>query len=477
MVLNLPKEFVFGGATAAYQVEGSTKIDGKGQVCWDILLEKDGRFSPDPASDFYNRYPEDLKLSHEYGMDAIRISIAWSRIFPDGTGKINPKGVAFYHDLIDECLKQGIEPYVTLHHFDTPLPLHVAGDWLSREMIDAFVEYAKFCFAEYGTKVKKWITINEPASTAQAAYIMGSFPPNIKYDIPKAIQAMHNQMVAHARVVNVFKENGYNGEVGIVHILESYYPADDAVENVTAANRGNVLLNQFMLDALYKGYYDSDTMLIISDILEKNNGVLDVTSDDLYALAKAAKHNDFLGLNYYQSHFVQPYEGESYIHHNGTGDKGTAVFKLNGVAEKTYNAQIPRTDWDWVIYPKGLYDMMFYIKNRYTNYKAIYVTENGLGYKDEVVNGNIADQPRIDYVEQHLAAVQKAIEVGINVKGYFIWSLQDMFSWTNGYNKRYGLFYVDFDTQERIPKSSAIWWKELSARTKSQHTYTETLKV
>lgn len=466
MVLKLPKEFVFGGATAAYQVEGSTKVDGKGKVCWDVLLEEEGRFSPDPASDFYNRYPEDLQLSREHGVDAIRISLAWSRIFPNGDEQVNSKGVEFYHHLIDECLKQGVEPYVTLHHFDTPLPLHREGDWLNRKTIDAFVNYAKFCFAEYGGKVKKWITINEPASTAQAAYIVGSFPPNISYDIPKAIQAMHNQMVAHARAVNYYKESAGDGQIGIVHILESYYPADDAVKNAAAANRGNVLFNQFMLDALYKGFYDTDTMLVVNDILEKNNGSMEVTAEDLYALAKAAKYNDFLGLNYYQSHFVKPFVGESHIHHNGTGDKSTAVYRLNGVAEKAYNAAIPRTDWDWVIYPKGLFDMMLYIKNRYSNYKAIYVTENGLGYKDEVIDGKINDQPRIDYVEQHLAACQKAIEVGVNVKGYFIWSLQDMFSWTNGYNKRYGLFYVDFATQQRIPKASADWWKKLSAETK-----------
>lgn len=466
MQVKLPKEFVFGGATAAYQVEGSTKKEGKGQVCWDPFLEKEGRFSPDPASDFYNRYAEDLKLCKEFGIDAIRISLAWSRIFPNGDNEINPLGVEYYHDLIDECIKNGVEPYVTLHHFDTPLRLHEQGDWLNRNTINMFVDYAHFCFSEYGNKVKKWITINEPGSVAMASYTVGNFPPNTKYDVPKTIQSMHNQMVAHAKVVNLFKNGQYPGEIGIVHILESYYPSNDDILNIDAANKGNVLANQFMLDATFKGYYEEDTLLIINSILEKYNGELLISSEDLYDLVKAAKEIDFLGLNYYQSHFVAEFVGKSNIYHNGSGDKGTAVFQLDGVMEKVYNESVPRTDWDWVIYPKGLYDMMFYIKNRYPNYKSIYITENGLGYKDELIDGRIDDQARVDYVNKHFRAIQSAIEVGINVRGYFIWSLQDMFSWTNGYNKRYGLFYIDFETQKRIPKNSAYWWKELSKNTK-----------
>lgn len=467
MTLLLPKEFIFGGATAAYQVEGATTEDGKGPVCWDVFLKEQDRFSPDPASDFYHEYPTDLALSKKYGVDAIRISIAWTRIFPNGTGEINEKGVAYYHALFDECLKNDVQPYVTLHHFDTPLVLHQNGDWLNSKTVDAFVDYADYCFAEFGHQVKKWITINEPASIAFGQYVVGNFPPNIQYDLEKAIQSMHNQMVAHAKVVNLFKEKDYPGEIGIVHILESYYPAEDAVENLAAVNACNVLYNQFMLDAIYKGYYDDDTMFVINKVLEQNQGKLETKATELAALAKAAKQIDFLGLNYYQSHFVRPFLGESYIHHNGTGEKGTAVFQLKGVGERIYNPNIPKTDWDWVIYPKGLYDMMLYIKNRYPNYQKIYITENGLGDKDQVISGKVSDQARIDYVTAHLKAIEEAIQSGIRVKGYFIWSLQDMFSWTNGYNKRYGLFYVDFDTQERIPKKSAAWWKKLSEKTKN----------
>ena len=179
-------------------------------------------------------------------------------------------------------------------------------------------------------------------------------------------------------------------------------------------------------------------------------------------IKRAAEYNDYLGINYYQSHFVQQYDGESEIHHNGTGAKGTSVYRLKGIGEHMFKEGIDRTDWDWLIYPEGLYDMILRIKNQYPNYKAIYITENGMGYKDEFENDTVEDTPRIDYIKRHLQWIVKAIEAGANVKGYFVWSLMDMFSWSNGYNKRYGLFYVNFETQERYPKKSAYWYKKVS---------------
>ena len=206
-------------------------------------------------------------------------------------------------------------------------------------------------------------------------------------------------------------------------------------------------------------------MFAIGHILDVNNGSIEIKDSDIDVLKKASQFNDFLGINYYQSSFIKAYDGESEIFHNGTGDKGTSVFRLKGVGEKMFDMDIPRTDWDWLIYPEGLYDMMVRVKNDYPNYKKIYVTENGMGYKDDFNNGNIEDEPRIDYIREHMKAIAKAIEDGVNVKGYFLWSLMDVFSWSNGYNKRYGLFYIDFDSQERYPKKSAYWFKEL-ARTK-----------
>lgn len=460
--MKFSEDFVFGGATAAYQCEGSTRKYGKGKVAWDDYLAKQGRFSADPASDFYHKYPEDLKLCKEFGIKGIRISIAWSRIFPEGTGKINQEGVDFYHRVFQECHKDGVEPYVTLHHFDTPDALHSQGDFLNRKTIDAFVEYAKFCFEEYKDEVTYWFTFNEVWPIATNQYIEGTFPPCITYDITKAVKSMHGMMVAHAKAVCAYKEKGYNGKIGIIHSLETKYPFNPEDErDIYAAKKEDVLANQFLLDATFLGCYTDETLNIIKELVHINNGTFEYDSADIEVMKKAAKLNDYLGMNHYQSHFIKAYDGENEIHHNGTGEKGTKKFKLKGVGERVFKEGIPTTDWDWLIYPQGMYDMIMRIKNQYPNYKAIYITENGMGYKDDFEDGNIDDSPRIDYIKQHLQWLSKAIADGANVKGYFVWSLMDVFSWSNGYNKRYGLFYVDYETQKRYPKKSAYWFKKV----------------
>ncbi|MFW3332928.1 6-phospho-beta-galactosidase [Aerococcus urinaeequi] len=462
-MMNLPKEFLLGGATAAYQAEGATSVDGKGKVAWDDYLEKQGRFKADPASDFYNKYPIDLKLSHEFGVDAIRISIAWSRIFPNGDdAEANPAGVQFYHDLFKEARAQGVEPYVTLHHFDTPDALHSQGDFLNQHTIDSFVKYAEFCFNEYQEEVKYWITFNEIWPVISGQYLVGKFPPAITYDFSKTLQGQHNMMVAHAKAIKLFKDNQYDGEIGIIHSLETKYPYEGKKENEHAAFLFDVLANKFLLDATYKGYYTEEVMDAVNEILLANNGEIHITEEDLAHLDAAKDLNDFLGINYYQSNFVRAYDGDNDIHHNGTGEKGTSVFALHGVGEQMFDMDIPRNDWDWLIYPDGLRDQMIRVAKEYPNYKKIYVTENGMGYKDDFNTELIDDTPRIDYIRKHLIACTEAIDAGVNVAGYFVWSLMDVFSWSNGYNKRYGLFYVDFDTQERYPKKSAYWWKQLN---------------
>lgn len=461
--MRLPEDFIFGGATAAYQAEGATKEGNKGKVAWDNFLEKQGRFLADPASDFYHKYPLDLELCEKFGVNGIRISIAWSRIFPNGCGEVNPDGIAFYHNLIDECIKRHVEPFITLHHFDTPDALHSQGDFLNRKTIDAFVNYARVCFDEYSKKVKYWVTFNEIWPVASGQYITGTFPPAIKYDIEKAVQSMHNMMIAHAKVVKLFKDNNYDGEIGVIHSLEYKYPYRDLPEDKRAAELEDILTNKLLLDATFNGEYSQKTKDGIDEILSKNGGALIIEDGDMALLKESCNYNSFLGINYYQSSFIKAYEGESEIYHNGTGEKGTSVFKLKGIGEKRVDVDIPTTDWDWFIYPEGLYDMMVRIKNEYPNYNKIYITENGMGYKDNFEDGIIMDAPRIDYIRKHLNVIAKAIEEDINVKGYFLWSLMDVFSWSNGYNKRYGLFYVDFKTQKRYPKESAYWYKIVSS--------------
>lgn len=462
-VQKLPHDFVWGGATAAYQVEGSTQVDGKGKTMWDDYLEKQGRFSPDPASDFYNQYPEDIGLAKKYGLNAVRVSIAWTRIFPEGYGQVNQKGVEYYHKLFKECLDNGIEPYVSLHHFDSPKTLFDNGDWLNRKNIDYFVDYARFCFNEF-KEVKNWFTINELISLAYSQYIAGTFPPNHHFDVTSAIQAEHNELVAHARVVNLYKELGLPGRIGLIHVIQPVYPISTSTEDKHAAKLQDAFLNKFLLDGTFLGYYSDDTMASINEILRLNNAHLDIQDGDLAILAKAASQNDIFGLNYYQNQFIKAYHGESENHFNGTGDKGTSSFKFKGVGETVKKPGVPTTDWDWNIFPQGLYDTLKRISHDYPNCKTIYVTENGLGYKDKFVSPDkiIDDTPRIDFIDQHVAALLKARSEGVNVQGYFVWSLQDQFSWANGYNKRYGLFYVDFKTQKRYVKKSALWFKELA---------------
>ena len=467
-VQSLPKGFVWGGATAAYQVEGATKVDSKGKTMWDDYLKAQGRFSPDPASDFYHLYPEDIELAKLYGLNAIRVSIAWTRIFPDGYGEPNQAGVAYYHRLFKCCLDNGITPYVSLHHFDSPKTLFDDGDWLNRKNIDYFVDYVDFCFKEF-PEVKNWFTINELISLAFSQYIQGNFPPNHHFDVTSAIQAQHNELLAHARVVNLFKEKGYQGRIGLIHVLQPVYPYPDTPANEHAAALEDAFMNRFLLDGTFKGEYTPETMALINELLKANHAKLEIEPGDMDVLKQASTQNDYFGMNYYQPSFVAAYEGESTNSFNGTGEKGTSSFKFQGVGQHVKNPDVPTTDWDWNIYPAGMYDMLKRVAREYPNSKTIYITENGLGYKDkyEGIGNLIEDDKRIDFIDQHVAALLKARSEGVDVQGYFVWSLQDQFSWANGYNKRYGLFYVNFETQAREIKKSALWFREVGKTLKN----------
>lgn len=429
----------------------------------DYLAEQ-GRFSPEPACDFYNRYDKDLELCQRFGMTGIRVSIAWSRIFPNGgVGSPNPEGVQFYHDLFASCHAHGVEPYVTLHHFDSPAALYKNGDFLNPATIDAFEAYARFCFEEYHAEVTHWFTFNEIAAATLNRYVEGTWPLGKKACLHECLQAQHNMMLAHARAVVAFKRGGYPGTIGVIHALEYKYPYDPCDPgDIAAAARDDVLQNRLLLDATFRGDYAPDTLAIIEELCASSGGTMAIPHGDLAIMREAARLNDCLGINYYQSRFLKAYEGQSELRHNGTGEKGTGRWRLAGVGERAVRPGIPTTDWDWIIHPKGLFDMMCDISLRYPNYKQLLITENGMGRKDELVDGTVDDAERIAYVEQHLRWILKAIECGIAVDGYFMWSLQDQFSWTNGYNKRYGFFYVDFETQERTPKASAYWFKRIA---------------
>ncbi|WP_125764217.1 6-phospho-beta-galactosidase [Companilactobacillus hulinensis] len=467
MTKTLPKDFVMGGASAAYQVEGATKEDGKGRVLWDDYLEKQGRFSPDPAADFYHKYEEDLTLAEKYGVQVIRVSIAWSRIFPDGAGKVEPRGVAFYHKLFAACEKHHIVPYVTLHHFDTPERLHNNGDWLSQEMLDDFLAYARYCFKEF-PEIKNWITINEPTSMAIQQNVSGTFPPATTGRFDLAFQAEHNQNVVHARIVNAYKDMNLGGKIGVVHALQTVYPYSDSASDKHAADLMDAFEDRLYLDGTLAGEYHKETLDLVKEILDANNQpMFKYTDEEMVELSKAAHQLDFVGVNNYFSKWMRAYNGASETVHNGTGAKGSSVNRLHGIGEEKKPDDVETTDWDWSIYPKGMHDILMRIHDEYPLVPETYVTENGIGLKeslpDNVTDNTIIDDPkRIDYLTKYFGAIADAIHDGANVKGYFMWSLQDQFSWTNGYSKRYGMFFVDFPTQKRYVKRSALWFKKLS---------------
>lgn len=332
-------------------------------------------------------------------------------------------------------------------------------------MLDAFVEYAKFCFKEYAGEVRYWITINEPTSMAGQQYVGGTFPPAYKDQLDKCFKAEYNQNLVHARIVNAYKEAGYTGQIGIVHALQTVYPATDSEGDKHAAELKDVLENKFYLDGTLAGKYSKHTLALVKEIIDANGQqMIDIKPEDEKVLLKAAKQLDFVGVNYYFSKFMKEYHGDTEIIHNGTGEKGTDVNRMKGVGEEIHPKDLPATDWDWIIYPQGMYDQLKRVYDDYPLVHSIYITENGMGYKDKFEGEDkiIDDTPRIDYLKQHMEQVAKAIEAGIPVHGYFVWSLQDMFSWTNGYSKRYGLFYVDFKTQKRYAKKSAYWYKKLA---------------
>ena len=328
-----------------------------------------------------------------------------------GEGKIEPRGVEYYHKLFKKCCEDGVEPFVTLHHFDTPQALQDKGGWLSQEMLDAFVEYAKFCFKEYADEIRYWITINEPTSMAGQQYVRGTFLPAYKDQFDKCFEAEYNQNLVNVRIVNAYKEAGYTGQIGIVHALQTVYPSTDSEGDKHAAELKDVLENKFYLDG---------TLALVREIIEANDQkMIEINPEDEKVLLKAAKQLDFVGVNYYFSKFMKEYHGDTEIVHNGTGKKGTDVNRMKGVGEEIHPKDLPATDWDWIIYPQGMYDQLKRIYDDYPLVHSMYITENGMGYKDNFEGEDkiVDDTPRIKYLRNHMEQVAKAIKAGIPVNG------------------------------------------------------------
>lgn len=462
-----PKDFLWGSASAAYQVEGAWNLDGKGKSVWDEFVRIPNKTfkgsNGDVAVDHYHRFKEDIALMAEQGLKTYRFSIAWTRILPEGRGEINQKGVDFYSDLIDELLKYGIEPIVTLYHWDLPQALEDAyGGWESRQVIQDFTNYAKILFDAYSDRVNYWVSLNEQNVFMMHGFLMASHPPAVT-DPKRMYAANHIANLANASVIKAFRDGEYPGKIGPSFAMSPAYAVDCQPENVIATENMLDLFSNFWMDVYVYGRYPKVALKNLA-----KNGLAPVFEAGDEDLLKAGKP-DFMGVNYYQSMTIasNPLDGVTMTGEaNYSGKKGTTKEAGQpGMYKIVSNPYLEKTNWDWTIDPAGLRISLRRISSRYD--LPILITENGLGDFDTLeADGQVHDQPRIDYLKTHCLAIQEAITDGVEVLGYCTWSFTDLLSWLNGYQKRYGFVYVDRDeTNEkelkRYKKDSFNWYRDV----------------
>lgn len=463
--MKFANDFLFGAATASYQIEGAWDQDGKGPTNWDEFTKIPGKTfedtNGDVAIDHYNRYKEDIALMAEQGLESYRFSISWARIFPQGSGQINQKGIDFYNNLINECLKHGIVPFITLYHWDLPLALEKKGGWLNKDTTDAYIEYAKLCFNEFGDRVKHFITFNETVVFCSSGYLLGAHPPGIQNDPAKYFQATHNVFYAHARAIIEYKKLKLFGEIGLSHVFSPAFPVDDSDDNQFAAMHANQFCLHWYFDPILTGKYPE----YVLDQLKQEGHLPEMTEEELETIFEAAPLNDFIGLNYYQPMRVEKIQGEVLAREikreDATGSPGNPSY--DGFYRTVLMSNKRYTKWNWEISPEGFVDGLKMLKDHYGQIK-LYITENGLGDEDPIIEGEVCDIARIQFIKEHLAAVKQAIHDGVHVKGYFAWSAIDLLSWLNGYKKQYGFIYVDHKNElQRKKKASFYWYKNVIA--------------
>ncbi|SEO26368.1 6-phospho-beta-glucosidase [Amphibacillus marinus] len=462
-----PKDFLWGAASAAYQVEGAWDAEGKGRSVWDNFVRIEGTTfkgsNGDVAVDHYHRYQEDVRLMAEQGLKTYRFSIAWSRIYPTGNGAVNEAGLAFYDRLIDELLKYDIEPMITLYHWDIPQALMDAyGGWESRQIIDDFNRYAITLYKRYGDRVKYWISLNEQNYFVSYGYETALHPPGIK-DKKRMYHANHIANLANAKVIQSFREYVPNGKIGPSFAYKPYYPKNSDPESILAFENSEDLMNYFWMDVYAWGKYPITAWRYLEE-----HGLAPTIETGDFELLAAAKP-DFIGVNYYRTTTVEhnPFEnGVGSGFKNTTGKKGTTKESgVPGLFKTTSNAFVESTNWDWDIDPQGLRIGLRRIATRY--HLPVLITENGLGEFDKLEEGDVVnDDYRIAYLKSHIEAIQDTISDGVEVIGYCAWSFTDLLSWLNGYQKRYGFVYVNRDEDDakdlrRIKKKSYYWYQQV----------------
>ncbi|WP_207940735.1 6-phospho-beta-glucosidase [Enterococcus sp. DIV2402] len=471
MKKEFPKNFLWGAATSAYQVEGAALLDGKKASQQDVInaqsYEEKGFATADIASDHYHHYKEDVALMKEMGFTSYRFSIAWSRVFPDGTGEVNEKGIQFYRNLIDELLKNKIEPIVTLYHYDLPWTLvEKYNGWVDRQVVADFENYARYIINEFKNKVKYWTTINEQSIIVQYWTQKCYIPKELQNKNQLRYQINHHMNLAHAVACKLVHELVPNGLVGAALGYAPVYPLTSKPEDVMAALNAHDLRNSYYLDIYFKGEYTKSALIY----LEKHGLAPIIEAGDMELIKEG--YSDFLALNYYASECAKacPKNSDKELRYSGvnlSGKKGEiSGFETHpGFYEMCKNPNLDTTDWDWAIDPIG---MEYIFRDIYTRYnKPLMITENGLGAFDELTkDGKIHDSYRIDYLREHIAAMYRAIDYGVEILAYCPWSALDLLSTSNGVKKRYGFIYVnrtDDDPKEceRIRKDSFYWYQKV----------------
>ncbi|MGG7621570.1 glycoside hydrolase family 1 protein [Bacillus coreaensis] len=461
-----PKNFLWGAASAAYQVEGAWDEDGKGPSNWDLFVRIPGKTfkgtTGDVAVDHYHRYKEDVQLMAEMGMKAYRFSVAWTRILPQGKGEVNEKGLEFYDNLINELVKHNIEPVLTLYHWDLPQALQDEyGGWESRKIIEDFTNYSNILFKRFGDRVKYWVSLNEQNIFTMLGYQWAAHPPGVKDD-KLFYQVNHHANLANASVIKEFRKYVPNGRIGPSFAYSPAYAATSKPSDILAAENAEGFSSHWWMDVYAWGKYPEATW----NYLEKNGLAPKVEEGD-FELLKAGKP-DFMGVNYYQTTTYEenPLDGVTEGHFNTSGKKGTTKDRgIPGVFKTVKNDNLERTNWDWNIDPVGLRIGLRRIQSRYG--LPILISENGLGEYDKLEENDVVnDEYRIDYIRTHLVAIQEAISDGVEMIGYCVWSFTDLLSWLNGFQKRYGFVYVNQHEEgehdlRRIKKKSFGWYKSV----------------
>ncbi len=433
-----PQGFIWGCATASYQIEGAPLEDGAGESIWHRFSHTPDRImngdTGDVACDHYHRYREDVALMKELGLTAYRFSTAWPRILPSGRGRLNRAGLDFYNSLVDELLAAGIKPCLTLYHWDLPQALQDKGGWANPDCAFWFRDYADTVFQALGDRVKSWITINEPFVIAFIGHALGLHAPGIN-DIDTTLQVGHTLLRAHGLAVEAFRHGSRRGDIGITLDLETVMPASDSELDKAAAERYHAFKNRWFLDPIFSGAYPTA-------LIEAFPQLPSFTTEEVRLLTQPL---DFIGVNNYTR----------------------SVWENNPLAFLHAQQVFPAgkyTDMIWEVYPGGLYRLLTWLNANY-KHPALYVTENGAAFEDnQNADGSIPDDDRLAYLHDYLAACHRAISEGVDLRGYFLWSLMDNFEWGFGYARRFGIIYVDFKTQKRIIKKSGRWYSQVTRK-------------